>query len=109
MIKKIISKIVELIEIILSLLLLFWPLIITLILDFKYDLFWWSLLFFIFFIVYFCCIIGIGISYAIGEYNRVESEYIKRINNGKTAKEITEELIEEAKKQINNTEYETNS
>ena len=34
---------------------------------------------------------------------------IKRINNGKTAKEITEELIEEAKKQINNTEYETNS
>ena len=86
MIKKIISKIVELIEIILSLLLLFWPLIITLILDFKYDLFWWSLLFFIFFIVYFCCIIGIGISYAIGEYNRAESEYIKRINNGKTAK-----------------------
>lgn len=109
MIKKAITKIIEFIGAVLFFLLLFWPLIVTLILDFKYDLFWWSLLFFIFFIVYFCCIIGIGILYAIREYNRAENDYIKRINNEKTAKEITEELIEEAKKQINNTRHETNT
>lgn len=92
MIKKAITKIIEFIEAVLFFLLLFWPLIVTLILDFKYDLFWWSLLFFIFFIVYFCCIIGIGILYAIREYNRAESDYIKRINNEKQQKKLQKNL-----------------